>query len=275
MTCQEVHNLLGLAIDGGLPNGPAAEFHDHLTLCGPCRTALELESIAKRIVRQKIKRVPTPPQVFEAVVRTLGVEQEDSTEAGGILGWFVRDRYVVPIMVAGLATIVMIALLIPAKPADLLTQHNAPNDVINQSIINFALVRSGDLKPTMVSCYPEGVVAFFERNGVRFTVKVKTLENCEWYGASSSDYNGVKLAHVVYKIGNDWMYVYQVGENDVKDGAALHLPAAAQKSLAANNWYTDPDHPDCNVVVWRDHGTLCSAVSTMKKDRLLALLTAK
>jgi hypothetical protein len=104
---------------------------------------------------------------------------------------------------------------------------------------------------------------------------VKNIESCDWYGASSSDYNGVKLAHVVYKIGDELMYVYQVSEQDVEKGSLLQLPLAARTALAETNWYTDPDHPECNVVLWRDNGTLCAAVSTMKKDRILALLTAK
>lgn len=275
MTCQEIDELFGSAIDGVLPKQAEADFRHHVTVCPPCRTAFELESLAKRIVQQKLKRLPTPPQVYEAVVRTLGVEKEVTPTASR---WFDRlfgSRYLVPALLTGATAIVVLLMLTPAQRTDQSTRHTAANDIINQSIINFALVRSGELKPSMVSCYPEGVVGFFERNGMRFAVNVKSLENCEWYGAISSDYNGVRLAHVVYKIGDDIMYVFQVSEDEVQEGSLLQMPPAAKQALASTNWYTDPDHPDCNVVLWKDKGTLCAAVSTMKKDRLLALLTAK
>jgi hypothetical protein len=99
------------------------------------------------------------------------------------------------------------------------------------------------------------------------------MENCEWYGAISSDYGGIKLAHVVYKVDEYTMYVYQVEQDAIKEGSPLQLPAAARASLEKSGWYTDPEHPDHNVVLWTTNGTLCAAVSSLKKDRLLALLT--
>ena len=273
MNCNEVHELFGTAIDGALQKGEEGNFRQHIAACPPCRTAFELESLAKRIVRQKIKRVPAPPHLYEHVLRTVR-GAEDS--APGVPGWLDRlfsVRVVVPVLATGAAAVALVVLLSPGGGLDPATRHTAANDIINQSIINFALVRSGELKPTMVSCYPEGVVGFLERNGARFAVNVKPMENCDWYGAMSSDYDGVKLAHIVYKLGDDLVYVYQVSENEVKEGSLLRMPSAASKAIAATDWYTDPDHPDCNVVLWRTNGALCAAVSTMKKDRLLALLT--
>ncbi|MGH2567153.1 MAG: anti-sigma factor family protein [Bacteroidota bacterium] len=273
MNCQEVRALSGAAIDGVLPGDAEAEFHKHIALCPPCRNEFELEAMAKRVVRRIVKRVPTPPQVYDAVVASLQDVQKVTGPSAGRVERFFSKRFAVPALATGAAAIVLLLMVSPLERSDLATRHTAANDIINQSIVNFALVRSGELKPTMISCYAEGVIGFFDRNGMRFAVNVKPLDNCDWYGALSSDYNGVKLAHVVYKIGDDLMYVFQVSEDEVQDGSLLQLPSAAKKALAATNWYTDPDHPDCNVVLWKDKGTLCAAVSTLKKDRLLALLT--
>jgi anti-sigma factor (TIGR02949 family) len=275
LTCEQVVELIGYALDGELPKEHEGEFRRHVTLCPPCRSTYELEALAKRIVRSTIKRVPTPPHVYETVVRTLRVEQEMAQEGAASGWWEGIRRFLVPGLALGIAAVVFVLMLTPTSRTDQASRHTAANDMINQSIVNFALIRSGELRPSMISCYPEGVIGFFERNGLRFAVNVKNLESCEWYGAIASEYNGVKLAHVVYKMGDDLMYVVQVSENDVQQGSLLQIPAAARKALAETNWYTDPDHPDCNVVLWRDNGTLCAAVSTMKKDRILALLTTK
>lgn len=277
LTCEQIIDLIGYALDGELPKEHEAEFHRHVTICPPCRAKYELEALAKNIVRSKIKRVPTPPHVYETVVRTLRVEQEvaPSSNPSSWRERMLHRRFLFPVLATGAAASLLFLIFTPTDHTDQATRHTAANDIINQSIVNFALVRSGELKPSMISCYPEGVIGFFERNGLRFAVNVKNIEGCEWYGASSSEYNGVTLAHVVYKIGNDIMYVFQVSESDVHQGSLLQIPPAAREALAKTNWYIDPDHPDCNVVLWREKGTLCAAVSTMKKDRLLALLTAK
>ena len=69
--------------------------------------------------------------------------------------------------------------------------------------------------------------------------------------------------------------MYEVEKEQAMRGPILSLPSAARASLQETGWYTDPQHKDCNVVLWTVNKTLCAAVSTMKKDRMLALLTAK
>ncbi len=229
--------------------------------------------MAKHIVRSKVRRAVTPPHLYEEIVRALRAERGAFS---GLLEWLERAltaRVIIPTVTTAAAAVVLFLLYAPGGRFDNATRHTAANDIINQSIVNFALLRSGEMKPTVVSCYPEGVAGYFERNGVRFTVNVKSLNDCDWYGASSSDYDGVTQAHVVYKIGDDLLYVYQVNEEQLQDGSLLQLPPAAKKSLAETDWYADPEHPDCNVIVWKSNGVLSTAVSTMQKDKLLALLT--
>jgi hypothetical protein len=175
-----------------------------------------------------------------------------------------------------MATIVFALFVsLPKEASDGLTEHTAANDIINLSYNNFVLVRSGQLKPVLVSCTPESVTTYFKKSELNFAVDVIKLPDCEWYGAMASEYNGVKLAHVVYKIGEHWMYVYEVSHDDAMGGARMTLPPAAKTALARSEWYTDPNHPDCSVVVWKTDGTLCAAVSTLKKEQLLAMLTAR
>ncbi len=277
MNCNEAQDLFGNALDGELAPELAPEFHKHLAACRECGTQYELETITKRAVRWKVKRVPTPPHVFESVNRSLRGKIESSSEK---TSWFERllpIRYSKFALAVGLAAVAMLIFVsLPTRQsAEQLAAHTASNDVINQALNTFSLIRSGELKPSLVSCFAEGVTGYFERNGVKFAVNVKPMESCEWYGALSSEYGDVQLAHVVYKMNNDMMYVYQVSEDAVSAGSSLGLPPAARQALAETGWYTDPLHPNCNVVLWKDRGTLCAAVSTIKKDQLLALLTAK
>jgi hypothetical protein len=63
-----------------------------------------------------------------------------------------------------------------------------------------------------------------------------------------------------------------VRKRNVVEGSPLIMPPAARTALRKTGWYTDPHHPDCNVILWISDQTLCAAVSSLKKDQMLALL---
>lgn len=275
MNCGDVQLYMGDAIDRELPQGLAKDFFSHLQLCSPCRNEYEIESLARNIVRSKVPRALTPSSVYRSVVDSLHQEASDQKREGWIEQVF-GGRIIAPVLTAGLAIIVFFLFLNPpTDSSDAEFTHSAANDIINQSLKNFALVQSGELKPSTIFCVPEMMVGYFQKSGLEFAVTVPNMDSCDWYGAVSSEYSGVKLAHVIYKRGHDLIYVYEVGKMEGLHGSVLALPPSAKKALDETGWYTDPDHSDCNVVLWTADDALCAAVSSMKKDRLLALLTVK
>jgi hypothetical protein len=163
---------------------------------------------------------------------------------------------------------------IPTDQSSGLSAHTAENDIIHQSFETFALLRTGQLVPIMVSSVPESVGGYFQRSSLQFGVQIPNIRGCDWYGGSAADNKGVKQAHVVYKLGDEWVYVCETNADDALTGAQLSLPAAAKIALTRSGWYTDPLHPNCNVVVWKKDEVVCVAVSTMRKEQLLARLTS-
>jgi hypothetical protein len=125
----------------------------------------------------------------------------------------------------------------------------------------------------MVTAAPESVDDFFKKSNLQFDVHIPKFKTCEWYGGSASECSGVKQAHLLYRVGKDLVYVFEVSDDDALYGTQVSLPVAAKRALAQSGWYTDPDHPDCNVILWKTDEAVCVAVSTMKKAQLLALLT--
>lgn len=276
MDCKEVHNLFGHAIDGILPKNFVSAFFEHLSLCHPCKKEYELELVTKSAVRTAVPPVRTPAAVHDAILLALGNQYAASANAPSLRSRFFGGSFTVPALVGGLAVAALVYFIVPFSPSpDELTVHTASNDVINQTMKNFQLIRDGEMKPTMTSCYPEGVITYFESNGVKFAVNIRPIDNCDWYGALFNEYNGVKLAHVMYKIGDELMYVYQVRCDEATEGSTLRLPPAAKTSLAKTGWYLDPQHPNCNVVLWKENGTLCVAASTMKKEKMLEIFASK
>lgn len=267
---------MGEAIDRELPGGKKDRFFAHLNACLPCRNEFELELLAKNVLRKTLSHIPTPSGVSESILDLIRSEAASARNEGSWLSRFFSKRFLAPALSAGIIVVLLILLFaLPRGSGDDPYAHTAQNDIINQSLSNFALVRSGELRPSMVACYSDVVIGYFKEQDAEFAVSVISDDSCDWFGAMTNSYEGVKLAHIMYKRGNDLLYVYELRKQEALEGSAFSLPTAAKRSLAETGWYTDPQHEDCHVVLWTVNETLCAAVSTMKKDRLLALLTPR
>lgn len=273
MTCLEAQEIAGEALDGSLNDAVRAAFFGHLDACHPCRREYKLEEAARAVIRRRVHHVSVPDSVRRSVIAALRDERQ--TSAGTWTGWWssLFQRYPVPALGAGFAVVLIAFLLIPTGPDDGLIRHAAANDVINQAASNFVLIRDGKVKPALTSCSPDQIHAYLNAQHVPFQVSIRPIETCDGYSVIVNEYDGVPLAHVVYKLGDDLLYVYQVRRAETMGTSAhLSMPQAAYESLERTGWYTDPDHPDCNVVMWQEGGTLCAAASTMKKERMMAVL---
>jgi hypothetical protein len=181
--------------------------------------------------------------------------------------------------VFAVAAVVALAafLIVPREPStEALTRHTAENDILHQASENFLMIRDGKITPSITTSSPEQASGYLTAQHVPFTPGVRPFSSCASYGASAGEYHGVTLAHVVYKIGDELLYVYQVGKNDaLNDAGELTLPVAAREALESSGWYTDPQHTECSLVLWEENGTLCAAASTMPKEKMLALLASR
>lgn len=273
MTCLEAQEIAGDTLDGSLTDAVRAAFFGHLDACHPCRRAYRLEETARDLIRQRVPLVPVPETVRRELLEAIRAEERNAAEPRPAWWTSIIRRYPVPALGAGIAVILIAFLLIPTGPNDGLIRHAAANDVINQAASNFVLIRDGKVKPALTSCSPDQIHAYLIAQLVPFQASVRPIETCDGYSVIVNEYEGVPLAHVVYKIGADLLYVYQVRKDEtVGSTAHLSMPQAAHESLEKTGWYTDPDHPDCNVVVWQEGGTLCAAASTMRKDKMMAVL---
>ncbi len=271
MNCTEANDCFGEAIDGSLSESARRTLYEHLESCRDCRRSFELESITKSVVKSRCLRVSTPLEVRQSVISALN---EPSAAHVPFLEWvhsvFTIQR-LVPALVVSVA-FVLAVVFFGTPPAALESDvHNTPNDVIFQSLQTFAQIQNGTVKPALVAARAEDIHQYLDTNGFDFAV-VHPLECCTSYGAMTSHYNGIKLASIVYRMNDDVMYVYQVRKKNVFGGSTLIIPPAARTALEKTGWYTDPNHPNCNVILWIADQTLCAAVSSMKKDEMLALL---
>lgn len=275
MDCDGVQQHAGSAIDGFLANNVKHEFKAHLERCKPCRDEIEMEQLSKHLVKRYVSWIPTPHSIHTFIIASLS--REDTTFESSDDFWNTkvpRFRVFVPVM-AGAFVAAAFFLMVenPSERLLISSAHTADNDIIHQSFETFAQLQSGQFVPAMISSVPESVGGFFRRSPLQFGVQVPSLRGCDWCGGSASDNRGVRQAHLVYKIGGEWVYVCEMSGADALNGVLLSLPPAARTALRQSGWYTDPMHPNCSVVAWNKDDVVCVAVSTMEKERFLALLS--
>ena len=277
MDCEEAQQHAGDAIDRSLSDGKEKEFQAHLEKCKPCRREVALETLSKHMVQHSVRQVQTPPSVQSFILRSLRLEfsRQEFNVGAWLSGWN-HFRVALPSLAGGIVAIAFF-LMVSGRtdPSYQMTAHTASNDIIRLSFENFALLQAGQMQPAMVTSVPESVGDFFQKSNLPFGVEIPRLTNCDWCGGSASERSGVKQAHLLFKMGNEFVYVFEVSDDDALYGTRVSLPPAAKRALTQSGWYTDPDHPDCNVVLWKTDEAVCVAVSTMKKGRLLALLSTR
>lgn len=275
MDCDGVQRYAGSAIDGFLPQNVAGEFQAHLERCPPCRQEVALEKLSKHLIQHHVSWIPTPRSIQALVLASLHHEYESGESMGS--SWVSRvSRYrvLVPVLMGGaVAAAFFLMVRDPSDRSLRLSAHTADNDIIHQSLNTLALLKTGQIALSMTSSVPESVKGFFRRSSLQFGVQIPKVHGSEGCGCSASFTGGVPQAHLLYKLGEEWLYVCEMSDTDVMSGIRLSLPPAAKIALTRSGWYTDPMHPNCTVVLWKTNEVVCVAVSTIKKERLLALLS--
>ena len=271
MNCTEANNLFGEALDGFVSGNARHSLFEHFGICRSCRKAFELESITKLIVKSRCTRVHTPLDVRQSVLTAL---LAPTAATPTLFEWIQQTftlRRLLPALAVSVAMVFAMVFYGPPTPTEESDAHTASNDVIFQSLRNFAQLQKGEVKPTLVASTAQDIHQYLDNNGLDFAI-VHPMDCCTSYEAMTSKYKGIELAEVVYRMSDDVLYVYQVKKKNVFEGSTLVIPPAARTALAKTGWYTDPHHPNCNVILWIADQTLCAAVSSMKKDEMLALL---
>jgi hypothetical protein len=145
------------------------------------------------------------------------------------------------------------------------------SDVFAQSVVTYAGVLGGQMKPEIESAEPEVLQAFFEGK-TAFPVRVHNVHDFTPVGAMVHESAGVPLAQVLYSGEGATVYVYQTCWRTVQDGRKLNLPDHILTTLRRGESYAEENADGQTMVLWTEGRTLCGAVANMHKQHLLAHL---
>lgn len=266
MKCTEFKECVCEIVDHRLSEERTNELMQHAHVCPHCNFEYRSMQATKEIVHTKLQRTSVPTDLYYSIVNAT-LNSSNSSWFKQLFGFQLNPA--VAFVAFAVFAVGIYSMFIPSK-------SGMPEDanIISQSMKNYQAVIGGIIKPQLVSS--EDGVRSFLANGVSFEVNVPKMKDCSSCAAVLSEFNGVKLAHVVYQVaGKDIIYIYQASMNDAMDGTTIGLPEEAREELKRTDWYIREMSDSTTLVMWRYKNTLCSAVSGMKKEQMIALLTEK
>jgi anti-sigma factor (TIGR02949 family) len=277
VNCREALEYASAAVDGELDAGKRKEFDDHIAGCSSCRSEFEVETMTKRIVGGKLHFARAPEHLRDGILQHVYAEIPSPALGRLHVGAFFENLLARPFVKPTLALAVLvvvilygITVLMRREPEPLpVANHQA--DMVDQAVEHYSNYMRGGVKLQLVSSNHDEVKGFF-KDKVNFEVYVPEVENASLVGGTLCEHEGVKFLNLVYTRGDKVIYFYMGCSKQMKANGKVGLSAKAETDLRETGWYFDTTRVNCNVAVWKVEDNVCSVVSDMRKDELLALV---
>ncbi|MCL5266798.1 MAG: zf-HC2 domain-containing protein [Bacteroidetes bacterium] len=268
MDCRESHELMSGAVDNELSKEEASEFYEHIEICGSCKDEFELERMTKSYIRRKITFVDVPLDVEAAIV-----EQITSYGAAELRPGFFPRLFSSNLLQPALAVVLVVVLAVilvfvnrdnVIMPAQMVApietaQSSKMQDALTLAENDFQDVLSGKFKPQITAVGTSDVEEFLERNA-GYKIAVPEVRSAEWIGGSVSTFNGIKIAHLLYKMGEAYIYIYSFPKDFAKSRQII-LPHACKDVMKSKKWFWGMDSNGDTQAVWcsNDHVYIATA----------------
>jgi len=266
VNCNEFKEWVCEIVDKRLNEERTNELLRHANVCPHCKFEFQSMQATKNIVQTKVKRQSVPADVYYSIINTT-LNREHSSWFKKLFG--VNLNPAIAFVFVAVIGVGLYSIFVP--------QNNGISEeanIISQSLKNYQAVIGGSIKPQLVSTEDE--VRSFLAKDVSFDVNVPKMKGCSSCAGVINSFKGVKLAHVVYQLGDkSIIYIYQADLDEAMSGNTIGLPDEVKEELKKTDWYVRELEGNKTIVLWRYKNTLCSAVSEMKKEEMIAFLTDK
>ncbi|MFI5251838.1 MAG: anti-sigma factor family protein [Bacteroidota bacterium] len=276
MECEKILELITASLDGQINQSERLALDAHLPRCPRCKIESDLEAITKTVTRSYLPWKQTPPDVSSRISHLINQRIYSPLPASSSIWSTVFTIPVRKTIFALGGSIAVFVLILNLIPSNIHHTHGSPKDgnIIHQTYNNYDGIVEGSFAPQVASDDP-GVVKSFFTDKTNFKVSVPRLKHCTLIGGMSSFYDDECVAHVVYKYGNNVVYLYETRIDSVMNGlnCSLNLPDNVKNDLRKTGWYVESHVPDCTLIIWQpDSTTLCCAVAEVDQEQLWSCL---
>lgn len=283
MDCRESRDLMSGAVDNQLLRDESSEFHHHIEICGSCREEYELEKLTKAYLKRKITFVDVPYDVEKAIVAQFSSEAQSGSvtseqeKNGGFISRLFSNSMFQPILAVGVVVVIGIILFFANKPNLILPISQEPveaastqQDALFLAETNFQDVLSGKFKPEVTAVAMPEVASYINQNA-GYTMQLPAVASADWIGGSVSDFGGNKMVQVVYKMGEDYIYICSFSKNTV-DSKKISFSSTCSKAIENKGWFWSENSNGDIQAAWSNADHVCIATSNLEKNDLVAYL---
>ena len=278
MDCRESRELMSGAVDNELRKGESQGFYDHIEICGSCKDEYELERLTKAYLRRKLTLVGVPYDLEHAILEELSSQGALKRKATFFSRLFSNSIFQ-PVMAVGVVVIIAVALFFANRPNIIMplssdesagVMQASGQDVLLVAMNNFQEVLNGTFKPQITAITASDVSAFLNQNA-GYNIPLPSVPSADWVGGSVTKSDGSNITHVVYKIGEGYIYIYSFPKGAMASNI-ISLPSSCADAIQKNQWYWGMDQNGDTQAVWRSDDHVCVATANLEKKDLVNYL---
>ncbi len=278
MDCRESRELMSGAVDDELKREESEGFYEHIEICARCREEYELERLTKSYIRRKVTLVDVPYDLEGAILAQINSEGAITLNPG-FFSRLLSNPIIQPVMAVGVVLVIAVVLFFANKPnlvtplssdASIEAIHGSEPDVLTTAMNNFQDVLNGTFATQITAVKAAEVASYLARNA-GFNLPIPSVPNADWVGGSVTNSNGSKTTHLVYKIGEGYIYIYSFPAEAV---ASKHvsLPSNCSAAIKDKRWYWGMDQNGDTQAVWSYNNQVCVATANLQKKDLIGYL---
>ncbi len=265
------------AVDKQLHHDESEGFYEHIEICGSCREEYELEKLTKAYIKRKITFVDVPYDVERAVISQFSSRTNEITKRG-LFARLLSNSIFQPILAIGIVIALGVFLffanksniILPVSGADSRPGLMAKQDALSLAEINFQDILSGKFKPKITAVSASDVAAYIAQNA-GYSVQLPVVTSVDWVGGTVSDYNGNKMAEVVYKFGEDYIYICSF-PSSAMSSQKIFFPQNCTQVIENNGWFWSENSNGDTQAAWGNSNHISVATSNLGKSDLAAYL---
>jgi len=146
--------------------------------------------------------------------------------------------------------------------------------IMVQAVNEFHNVLDGKCKVQYKSSNAAEVQKYVNDNA-NFKAYVPNIDNYSLTGCMLNEYNGRKLAHLIYISGDDIIYIYQTNMDAIIKNE-LDLPEQVRDEIIAAKYYMcdEVDDINCTMTLWFKDNVVCASITTMPKQDMYNTFTS-
>ncbi|MBX7043597.1 MAG: hypothetical protein K1X85_11925 [Ignavibacteria bacterium] len=150
----------------------------------------------------------------------------------------------------------------------------ASNDMVAVSRDVFNKIIDGKV-PLQIKSSDAKVLADSMNKYLDFKVFVPDVKDAQLVGGTCNEINGEKLAHIIHKKGNVYIYTLQGNKDHIlsKGSRIVLCKDFTEKVNNGTNWFTCLKEKTSSAVIWYKDNVICSSVAQMDSEDITAVLT--